>query len=107
MSGWRCEWKNGLGNKEYFLITCASRHILGPSLGTKSARVRQHGEWKSMAIPSSRAKLLGDDHSEFWAAATKVVAFVAICLATLLLITVEVQCGLQPPSPTAEDFLFD
>ena len=34
-------------------------------------------------------------------------AFVAICRATLLLITVEVRCGVKPPSPAAEDFLFD
>jgi hypothetical protein len=43
----------------------------------------------------------------FCDAATKITAFVAICLATLLLITVEVRCGVQPPSPAAEDFLFD
>ncbi len=60
-----------------------------------------------MAISSSSPKLLGDDYSEFWAGATKVTAVVAICLATLLLITVEVRCGVPPPSPTPGEFLFD
>ena len=61
-----------------------------------------------MAAPAnSGLKRLGDDHASFWDAATKITALVAICLATLLLITVEVRCGVQPPSPAAEDFLFD
>ena len=59
------------------------------------------------ASVNSGLKRSGDDHAAFWAAATKIAAFVAICLATLLLIIVEVQCGVQPPSPTVEDFLFD
>jgi hypothetical protein len=61
-----------------------------------------------MAAPAKPGlQRLGDDYASFWDAATKISAFVAICLATLLLITVEVRCGVQPPSPTAEDFLFD
>jgi hypothetical protein len=60
-----------------------------------------------METSSLSRKHLGDEHSEFWASAAKAAAFVAICLATLMLITIEVQCGQQPPSPTAEEFLFD
>jgi hypothetical protein len=60
-----------------------------------------------MAVSSSRPKLIGDDFSDFWASATKVTAFVAICLATLFLISIEVRCGVPPPSTPADEFLFD
>jgi hypothetical protein len=60
-----------------------------------------------MDTSSLSRKRLGDEYSEFWAGAAKGAPFVAICLATLLLITIEVQCGQQPPSPSAEEFLFD
>ncbi len=59
-----------------------------------------------MATTSLRSKRLGDEYSEFWAEAANLAAFVAVCLATLLLITVEVQRGYQPPSPAPEEFLF-
>jgi hypothetical protein len=60
-----------------------------------------------MDTSSLSRKRLGDQYSEFWASAARGAAFVAICLAALVLITIEVQCGQQPPSPAAEEFLFD
>jgi hypothetical protein len=51
-------------------------------------------------------KRFGDDYAAFWAAATKVAVFVAICLATLLLIIVRSSAG-ATAKPYCRDFLFD
>ena len=40
-------------------------------------------------------------------AAEKVAAFIAICLLTLLLISIESHFGIEPPSPAQGEFLFD
>jgi hypothetical protein len=57
-------------------------------------------------IRSSALKYVGQHYSGFWAAAEKVAAFIAICLLTLLLISIEIHLGVQPPSPSPEEFLF-
>jgi hypothetical protein len=53
---------------------------------------------------SSALKYIGDEHSGFWSAAEKVAAFIAICLLTLLLISIETQFGIEPPSPALGEF---
>ena len=55
---------------------------------------------------SSALKYLSEEYSGFWAAAEKVSAFTAICLLTLLLISIEIDLGVQPPSPSPKEFLF-
>jgi hypothetical protein len=55
---------------------------------------------------SSALKYIGEEYSGFWAAAEKVAAFIAICLLTLLLISIESQFGIQPPTPVQGEFLF-
>jgi hypothetical protein len=54
----------------------------------------------------STLKYIGEEYSRFWAAAEKVAAFTAICVLTLLLISIEIDMGVQPPSPSPEEFLF-
>jgi hypothetical protein len=56
---------------------------------------------------SSAPKYIGDEYSGFWAAAEKVAAFIAICLLTLLLINIEIQFGIEPPSPAQGEFSLD
>jgi hypothetical protein len=55
---------------------------------------------------SSALKYIGEEYSGFWAAAEKVAAFTAICLLTLLLISIETHFRVEPPSPVQGEFLF-
>jgi hypothetical protein len=55
---------------------------------------------------SSALKYIGEEYSGFWVAAEKVAAFFAICLLTLLLISIESHFGIDPPSPAQGGFLF-
>jgi hypothetical protein len=48
---------------------------------------------------SSALRYIGEEYSGFWTAAEKVAAFIAVCLLTLLLISIESQLGIEPPSP--------
>jgi len=64
-------------------------------------------EATAMSHGSSALKYLGEEYSGFWAAAEKVAGFVALCLLTLLLISIEIQFGIKPPSPIHEECLFD
>ena len=55
---------------------------------------------------SSALKYIGEEYSGFWAAAEKVAAFIAICLLTLLLISIESHFGIDPPNAVQGEFLF-
>jgi len=55
---------------------------------------------------STAPRYTAQEYSGFWAAAEKVAGFTAICLFTLILITIQMRLGVDSPSPPPGEFLF-